>query len=129
MSPWYLRTNLERQAESLCPLDARRMSVEDRFRDQKNRRHGWAIRHTRIPHVDRFDCFLRIRAWISILLVGLGLQARRDHDPSPWCPNTRNSECSVSTIGRALVDRFHDSPDELLRRVRYATEQVAMRWG
>ena len=48
--------------------------------------------------------------------------------PSPWCINTRNSECSVITIGKAMLTRCNYDPDELLRRVRYATEDVAAKW-
>jgi hypothetical protein len=127
--PWYLMTNLEGRAESLCQLYACRMSVEELFRDQKNRRNGWALRNTRFQHADRFDRFLLILALAYLLLAGLGLQAKLDFEPSQWCTNTRNSECSVFTIGRAMLGRCNYDPDELLRRVRYATEQAAARWG
>jgi Transposase DDE domain len=127
--PWYLMTNLEGRAESLCQLYGCRMQVEELFRDQKNRRNGWALRNTRIQHADRFDRFLLILALAYLLLAGLGLQAKLDFEPSQWCTNTRNSECSVFTIGKAMLSRCNYDPDELLRRVRYATEQVAARWG
>lgn len=42
---------------------------------------------------------------------------------------SRASECSVITIGKAMLKRCNYDPDELLRRVRYATEQAAGRWG
>ena len=38
--PWYLMTNLEGRAEALCQRYGPRMSVEERFRDQKNRGNG-----------------------------------------------------------------------------------------
>jgi hypothetical protein len=127
--PWYLMTNLEGRAESLCQLYGCRMQVEELFRDQKNRRKGWALRNTRIQHADRFDRFLLILALAYLLLAGLGLQAKWDFEPSQWCTNRRDSECSVITIGKAMLGRCNYDPDELLRRVRYATEQVAARWG
>jgi hypothetical protein len=127
--PWYLMTNLEGRAESLCQLYGCRMQVEELFRDQKNRRNGWALRNTRFEHADRFDRFLLILALAYQLLAGLGLQAKLDYAPSQWCTNTRDSECSVITIGKAMLGRCNYEPDELLRRVRYATEQVAARWG
>ena len=127
--PWYLRTNLEGRAEALGQLYGQRMSVEELFRDPKNRRNGWAVRNTRIQHVARFDRFLLILALAYLLLAGLGLPAKLDFEPSQWCTNTRNSECSVFTIGKAMLGRCNYDPDELLRRVRYATEQVAARWG
>ena len=59
----------------------------------------------------------------------LGLQAKWDFEPSQWCTHTRNSECSVFTIGKAMLGRWNDDPEELLRRVRYATEDAVARWG
>jgi predicted lysophospholipase L1 biosynthesis ABC-type transport system permease subunit len=47
------------------------MQVEELFRDQKNRRNGWALRNTRFRHVDRFDRFLLILALAYLLLAGL----------------------------------------------------------
>jgi hypothetical protein len=127
--PWYLMTNLDGSAESLCQLYSCRMSVEELFRDHKNRRNGWSLRNTRIQHADRFDRFLLILALAYILLVGLGLQARLDHEPSQWCTNNRRGECSVFTIGKALIHRFNYPPEALLRRVRFATEESAAKWG
>ncbi len=127
--PWYLMTNLDGRAESLCQLYGCRMQVEELFRDQKNRRNGWALRNTRIQYADRFDRFLLILALAYLLLAGLGLQAKLDFEPSQWCTNTRNSECSVITIGKAMLGRCNYDPDELLRRVRYATEDAASQWG
>jgi hypothetical protein len=70
-----------------------------------------------------------ILALAYLLLAGLGLQAKWDFEPSAGCTNTRNSECSVLTIGKAMLGRCNYDPDELLRRVRYATEDAAARWG
>jgi hypothetical protein len=126
--PWYLMTDLEGRAEALCQLYGRRMSVEELFRDTKSRRNGWAVRNTKIQHVDRFDRFLLILALAYILLAGLGLKARLDYDPSWWCTNRRAHECSVFTIGRAVLEKLNYPPGELLRMVRDATIQVAMRW-
>lgn len=127
--PWYLMTNLEGRAEALCQLYGCRMQVEELFRDQKNRRNGWALRNTRIQYADRLDRFLLILALAYLLLAGLGLQARLDFEPSAWCTNKRKSECSVFTIGKAMLGRCNYDPEELLRRVRYATEDAAARWG
>ncbi len=53
--PWYLMTDLEGRAEALCRLYARRMSVEELFRDHKSRRNGFALRDTRFQRVERFE--------------------------------------------------------------------------
>lgn len=123
--PWFLMTDLEGRAEALCCLYGRRMSVEELFRDQKNRRNGQALRNTRIQKAERFDRFLLIVVLAYWLLVGLGLQAKLDFEPSAWCTNRRARECSVFTIGRAMLDRTNYLPEDLLRMVRWATIQVA----
>ena len=127
--PWYLMTDLDGRAEALCQLYGRRMSVEELFRDQKNRRNGLALRNTRIEKVERFDRFLLIMALAYILLVGVGLQAKLDFDPSAWCTNRRARECSVFTIGRAMLDRVNYLPENLLQMIRRATIEVAAKWG
>jgi hypothetical protein len=128
-NPWSLTTNLQGRAESLCQLYATRMSVEERIRDQENRRTGWALRRTRIHHAERFERLLLILALAYLSLSGLGLQAKLDFEPSQRRTNTRNRASSVFTIGEALLGRWNYDPDELLRRVRYATEDGASRWG
>ena len=127
--PWYLMTDLDGRAEALCQLYSQRMSVEELFRDAKNRRNGLALRNTRIEKVERFDRFLLIVALAYLLLIGLGLQAKLDHEPSAWCTNRRAWECSVFTIGKAMLHRANSWPEDLLRRIRWATIQVAARWG
>lgn len=127
--PWYLMTDLEGRAEPICELYGRRMSVEELFRDCKGRRDGLSLRDTRVRHADRFDRLLIVAALAYLLMVGLGLRAKLDHDPSAWCTNRRADECSAFTIGRAMLDRTNYAPDELLQAVRRATNQVAKQWG
>jgi hypothetical protein len=124
--PWFLMTNLDGSAEALCQIYGRRMSVEELFRDTKSRRNGWAVRNTRIQHAERFDRYLLILALAYILLAGLGLQAKLDYEPSWWCTNRRARECSVFTIGRAMIDKVNYLPEQLLQMVRNATLQSAM---
>lgn len=127
--PWYLMTDLEGRAEGLCRLYGRRMSVEELFRDHKSRRNGLAIRNTRIEKAERFDRFLLVVALAYLLLVGLGLRAKLDYDPSAWCTNRRARECSAFTIGRAMLHRTNYLPEDLLRIIRWATIEVATKWG
>lgn len=75
-------TDLDERAEGLCDLHARRMSVEELFRDHKGRRNGQSLRDTRSRHPDRFDRFLIVGALAYLLLVGLSLRAKLDHEPS-----------------------------------------------
>ena len=94
---------------ALRPADAGGGAVPRR----QEPRNGSALRNTRIQHADRFDRFLLILALAYLLLAGLGLQAKFDFEPSQWCTNTRNSECSVFTIGKAMLGAANYDPDEL----------------
>jgi hypothetical protein len=127
--PWFLMTDLDAGATALCDLYSCRMGIEELFRDTKNRRNGQSPRDTRIQHTDRFDRFLLVVVLAYILLCGIGLQAKLDFDPSAWRTNTRASERSVFTIGKAMLERVTYSPDDLLRRIRWATIEAAGKWG
>jgi len=127
--PWFLMTDLDQKAEPLCQLYGRRMSIEELFRDGKSKRNGQSLRDTKIGKPDRFDRFLLVVALAYLILVGLGLRAKLDFDPSAWCTTRRPRECSVFTIGKAMVDRLNCPPDQILRMIRWATIEVGSKWG
>jgi hypothetical protein len=52
---WFLMTDLAYSVQRLTDMYGRRMTIEELFRDEKNRRHGWALRNTQIPRPERFD--------------------------------------------------------------------------
>jgi hypothetical protein len=120
--PWFLMTDLEWPATTLSELYGRRMTIEETFRDHKSRRNGYALRNTRIQHVEHFDRLLLILALAYLLLVGLGLHARRLYCPSNWCSNTRNSECSAFPIGRRMLDRIQVAIPQVLAELRQASK-------
>lgn len=60
--PWYLMTDLKRPAVALTDLYGRRMTVEGLFRDDKNKRNGFASRPAKMTKSDRIDCLLPVRA-------------------------------------------------------------------
>lgn len=127
--PWFLMTDLDGKAERICQLFSRRMSVEELFRDGKSKRNGQSLRDTRIGKPDRFDRFLLVVALAYLVLVGAGLRAKLDFDPTAWCTTRRPGECSVFTIGKAMIDRFNCPPDQILQMIRWATIEVGSKWG
>ena len=74
--PWFLITDLPGTAAALTALYARRMAVEELFRDDKSLRNGWALRLTQLTKAGRLDRLLLVLALAYWLLVGLGLLAR-----------------------------------------------------
>src|SRR5262249_50543213 len=71
--PWFLMTDLSGNAVRLTDLYARRVAVEELFRDTKGARYGVGLRHTPVSRLDRL---ILVLALAIILLVGLGRVAR-----------------------------------------------------
>jgi hypothetical protein len=127
--PWFLMTDLARDPRSLSRLYAKRMTVEELFRDDKNRRNGWALRDVQVTQAGRFDRLLLILALAYLLLVGLGLRARRRYRAGMWCSSNDPDQCSVFTIGRSMLDRMRQRSDLVFDAVAEATVRSAPNWG
>jgi hypothetical protein len=126
---WFLMTSLPQSAHRVSELYARRMTIEEFFRDGKNRRNGFALRNTQIKHADRFDRLLLILVLVYILLVGLGLVARTQYPPGYWCSTNRPRECSDFTIGRRMLGRMEVPALVALAHVVQALLDACPKWG
>ncbi len=126
---WFLMTDLEGDPTWLSELYARRMSIEELFRDQKNRRNGFALRNTRVQKAERFDRLLLVLALAYWLLVGLGLHARKNYHAGHWCSASQASQCSVFTIGRRMLDQLELSPAQAFAEVGAAISSGLEKWG
>jgi hypothetical protein len=70
---WCLATSLsERKATEVVKLYGRRFTIEETFRDQKNRRFGLGLSGTRVGTPDRRDRLLLLAAIAEALLALLG---------------------------------------------------------
>lgn len=95
---WFLMTNLVYSVEKLTELYGLRMTIEELFRDEKNRRHGRALRNTLITRPDRFDRLLLILTLAYWLLLGIGLMATKQNQPGMWCSSNRLDACGLFFI-------------------------------
>jgi hypothetical protein len=127
--PWFLITDLPGTAVALTELYARRMAVEELFRDDKSVRNGWALRLTQLTKAERFDRLLLVLALAYWLLVGLGLVAQSRYRPGAWCGSNRVQECSAFAIGRAVIAWMRVRPSVTFEAVRQATATVTLNWG
>lgn len=127
--PWFRMTALPGNAVQLTDLYAKRMAVEELFRDGKCGRYGFGLRHTQVTTTARLDRLILILALALILLTGLGLVARREFAPRDWCSSNDAGECSDVTVGRRMWDRIDEPPEELIRAVVAATLTYAGNWG
>lgn len=126
--PWYLMTNRQEiQVARLWKVFTHRMSIEEYFRDTRSPRNGFALRLIQIQDSQRLSRFLLILAWAYPLLVAMGLYANKTFRPGQWCSNNRSGECSLFTIGKAMLHRILPSVTRLARSLR--TELLSPNWG
>lgn len=126
---WFLMTDLDWSARALVELYGQRMTIEQVFRDQKNRRAGWALRNTQVQRVEHFDRLLLILAFAYVLLVGLGHYCRARLSPAHWSSNTRPMDCSAFTIGRLMLQRLEVTPRQAFAALQLALGGVRPKWG
>jgi hypothetical protein len=128
-APWFLMTDLHRPPVALTNLYAKRMTIEELFRDHKNKRNGFSLRHTKITRAARIDRLLLILALAYWLLLGLGLKARQRYRPGMWCSSNDDKQCSVFTIGRILLDALQVTAALAFAAVADAICEAAPNWG
>jgi hypothetical protein len=127
--PWFLMTNLDGNAVALTDLYARRMAVEELFRDSKDGRYGLGLGQTQVETAARLDRLILILALALILLIGLGRVARGRFRPGAWCSSNNPTECSDVTVGRRMWDRIAEPPERLIAEVVRATLLSVGNWG
>lgn len=126
---WFLISDLEVSAQRICQLYGRRMTIEELFRDEKNKRNGWSLRDTQITKADRIDRLMLILAIAYILLCGLGLLAAAQYPPSAYCSSNKPGVCSIFFIGRKMLERTDLTPAQAFEAVYQATLEAVPKWG
>jgi Transposase DDE domain len=126
---WFLMTDLARSVKKLTDMYGRRMTIEELFRDEKNRRHGWALRNTQITRPERFDRLLLILSLAYWLLIGVGLIALKRYSPAMWCSNNRPGTCGLFFIGRKMTRRLELPAAQALSALLQAILAEAGKWG
>lgn len=72
---------------------------------------------------------LLILAIACLLLCSVGLLAQRQFQPSAWCSNNRQRECSIYTIGMIMLKKMAAPPPQAIAAVVELSESVAPNWG
>jgi len=126
--PWFLMSSLTAGAAQISRLYGQRMSIEELFRDTKNKRNGWSLRDTKITRADRLDRLLLILAIAYLLLCGIGLIALSTCQPGEWSASSKN-DCSLFTIGRIMIERIRPTAFQVVQTLIRATEQAGENWG
>jgi hypothetical protein len=125
---WFLMTDLWGTAQQLCALYGRRMTIEQFFRDGKNKRNGWSLRDTQLKTPERLDRLLLILAIAYLLLCGIGLLAQARYQPSAWSSSTKE-QCSIFRIGQIMLAQIVAPPHQAVAALIALSETIAGKWG
>lgn len=126
---WFLMTDLSGNAVRLTELFARRVAIEELFRDGKDGRYGLGLGQAQVETAGRLDRLILVVALALILLSGLGRIARAQFRPGAWCSSNDPRECSDVTVGRRMWDRIDEPPERLIGEIVRATLEVVGNWG
>lgn len=77
--PWVLATSLPCRPEQVVKVFALRMQIEETFRDEKNHRWGWSLRHCRTRCYARLEILLLIAAVAYLVQMTVGLAGEQLH--------------------------------------------------
>jgi DDE family transposase len=110
LDPWLLATSLtDGTAAYIVNLYAKRMQIEETFRDAKNHRFGWALCNVRIACANRAATLLLL-ATLAILVVTLiGMAAERNGLHPAYQANTsRRRVLSFFVLACTILHRGRD---------------------
>jgi hypothetical protein len=107
--PWLLATSLaDSSAERIVATYALRMKIEETFRDAKNHRFGWSLRHVRSRSADRLTVLLLLAGLAIVAVTLLGFEAERRRVHRAYQANTvARRVLSHFVLGLALLRRAH----------------------
>jgi len=102
--PWLLATNCKLPAQNIISLYAKRMQIEETFRDTKSPQLGWSLVHSRSLCPKRLEVLLLIAAltYAQIILIGLAARANRVHRMLQANTTTKTTH-SVFQLGLLVV--------------------------
>lgn len=111
--PWVLATNLPtaaRTPKQLVKLYAKRMEIEETFRDLKSPAYGLGLRQSRTSCPKRFDIILLIALMLQLMFWLAGIHAQNQGWERHFQANTLRNRNVLSTIRLGM---------EVLRRPDY----------
>jgi hypothetical protein len=103
--PWLLITSLKISAKRVVALYARRMQIEETFRDAKNPRFGFALSYSRTRIEKRADVLLLVASLAHLVAVVVGLTAEAADLHLRFQANTIKNRrvLSVAMLGRFVM--------------------------
>jgi DDE family transposase len=110
LDPWLLATSVDdATAEQIVRMYAKRMQIEETFRDAKSHRFGWSLGDVRIECVKRAATLLLLAvvALLVMLLIGMAAEGRRLQ--RAYQANTASKRVlSFFNLAAAIINRAVD---------------------
>ena len=106
--PWVLVTSLmEEDASTIQSIYARRMSIEECYRDTKSHRFGWSMEDARSSQCSRYSVLLLIASLAMLVVLLVGMVAEQNKQHYAFQANTvRNTRVlSLFYLGRQILSR------------------------
>ena len=124
--PWILGTSLNVSASKVVALYARRMQIEETFRDAKSHRFGICLTHARTKYESRADLLLLLASFAQAVYVLLGIAAEAHRLQKRYQANTTTKRrvLSLPTLGRLV---FAEHGESLLQGALAANAWLSLR--
>jgi hypothetical protein len=107
LDPWLLATSMsEGDAASIVAIYARRMQIEETFRDAKNHRFGWSLGDVRLSTPQRTAVLLTLAALALVVVTLIGMAAERRGVHRAYQANTEKRRVlSFLVLAAAILRR------------------------
>ena len=108
VEPWILLTSLDKvSAEAVDHIYALRMRIEELYRDTKNPRFGWALRHLRLRSAKRYEALLLLATLAMAVVIGTGQAGEHLGFARHYQSNTITIRrvLSLFVLGQAIIRR------------------------
>ena len=124
MEPWILVTSLQDEpASRIKGIYARRMQIEECYRDTKNHRFGWSFEDARASTAERYAVLLLVAtlAMLDLFLIGMVLELQQEQ--YLYQANTVRTQrvLSLFFLGKQAIHR----PE--MKAIRVADLRVALK--
>jgi Transposase DDE domain len=104
--PWLLATSMDDSADHVVATYAKRMQIEETFRDAKNHRFGWSFRTARSDCPDRIATLLMLAALAMYAVTIIGLAAEELGAQAAYRANTvARRVLSLFVLGCLVIQR------------------------
>lgn len=107
LDPWLLATSMpDGDAASVVGIYARRMQIEETFRDAKSHRFGWSLGDVRLSTPQRTAVLLTLAALATVVVTLIGMAAEQRGVHRGYQANTvRRRVLSYFVLANALLRR------------------------